>query len=164
MRSGVTKSSNLIVWWLKRVAYRIWQFKQTILPKLSAREWQDAVSELPEAVQGHLMTLKKSEKAHVLRVRRAIAESKRLNDEERQELLQMAMLHDIGKAIARSGLVMKVARVFFPISRNEHCVAGARLLHRLGFERKLVRRVLRHHTFDHQDRLLAIFQEIDDNC
>lgn len=154
---------NFIVWWLRRVAYRIWQFKQTVLPKLDRVAWHEAVSDLPLPVQAHLASLKKSEKAHILRVYRAVKTSRQINDVERLELMQMALLHDIGKAIIRSSVFMKVARVFLPLGRNEHCIAGARLLHRLGFDRSLVNRVLRHHTFDHSDRLLRIFQEIDDN-
>jgi len=160
----VADCDSFFVWWLKRVSYRIWQFKQTVLPKLDRAAWYAAVSELPSPVQEHLASLKKSEKAHILRVYRAISASRQINDAERCELLQMALLHDIGKAIIRSSVFMKVARVFLPLGRNEHCIAGARLLHRLGFERLLVRRVLRHHTFNHGDHLLQIFQQIDDNC
>ncbi|PKL49726.1 MAG: hypothetical protein CVV42_05155 [Candidatus Riflebacteria bacterium HGW-Riflebacteria-2] len=142
----------------------MWQFKQTVLPKLDRAAWYDAVRELPQPVQEHLKLLRKSEKAHILRVYRAVGASQQINDEERRELLQMALLHDIGKAIVRSSVFMKVARVFLPIGRNEHCIAGARLLNRLGFERSLVKRVLRHHTFSHSDRLLQMFQKIDDSC
>ena len=157
-------AGNLLVWWFKRVAYRIWQFKQTVLPKLDRVAWNAAISGLPQPVLTHLASLKKSEKAHILRVYRAVSASRQINDEERRELLKMALLHDIGKAIIRSSVFMKVARVFLPLGRNDHCIAGARLLHRLGFERPLVRRVLRHHTFKHDDHLLQIFQQIDDNC
>jgi len=164
LRQFVTDSNSFLVWWLQRVAYRVWQFKQTVLPKLDRAAWRAAVSELPQAVQEHLASLKKSEKAHVLRVYRAVCASRQINETERCELLQMALLHDIGKAIVRSSVFMKVARVFLPLGRNEHCIAGARLLHRLGFERSLVRRVLRHHTINHGDPLLHTFQQIDDSC
>ncbi len=160
----MTDRENLFFWWLKRVVYRVWQFKQTVLPKLDREAWRAAVSELPQPIRLHLASLKKSEKAHILRVYRAVSISHNISDEERRELLQMALLHDVGKAIIRSSVFMKVARVFLPIGRNEHCIAGARLLHRLGFERSLVRRVLRHHTVDHGDPLLQTFQQIDDSC
>jgi len=159
----VSDRNNFFYWWLKRVAYRLWQFKQTVLPKLDRAAWHKAVCSLPQPVQAHLASLKKSEKAHILRVYRAVSVSRKINDEQRNELLQMALLHDIGKAIIRSGVFMKVARVFLPVGRNQHCIAGARLLHRLGFERSLVRRVLRHHTFNHGDPLLQVFQQIDDS-
>ncbi len=157
-------SEFFFTWWLKRVVYRIWQFKQMVLPKLDRSAWQAAIKEFTPPVQKHLASLKKSEKAHVLRVHQAVATSSQLSGDERSELMQMAMLHDIGKGVIRSSLLMKVVRVLLPISRNQHCIAGARLLRRLGFEKSLVRRVLRHHTLDHGDRLLQIFQQIDDSC
>ncbi|EKD83800.1 MAG: hypothetical protein ACD_39C00443G0002 [uncultured bacterium] len=160
----MVKSDNFIFWWLKRVAYRLWQFKQTILPKLNAAEWHTALSGLSQPLQDYLNSLRKSEKAHIQRVCRVVIADAHLDEGQRTILLQLALLHDIGKAIMRSSVVMKVARVFFPIGRNEHCIAGARLLHRHGFDRTLVRRVLRHHTINHGDKLLFKFQQIDDSC
>lgn len=160
----MANSDNIVAWWLKRVAYRLWQFKQTMLPILDTAEWHGAVSELSQPLQVYLNSLRKSEKAHIQRVCRAVSADGQIDEQQRVELLQLALLHDIGKSIMRSSVIMKVARVFFPIGRNEHCIAGARLLKRHGFDRKLVRRVLRHHTFDHDDKLLQKFQQIDDSC
>jgi len=160
----VEKSDSIVLWWLRRVAYRLWQFKQTLLPKLDSTEWHASVSVLSPSLQGYLNSLRKSEKAHIQRVIRAAGTDRHIDEQQRAEFFQLALLHDIGKAIMRSSVIMKVARVFFPIGRNEHCIAGARLLHRHGFDRTLVRRVLRHHTFDHGDKLLQKFQQIDDSC
>ncbi|MBU1107618.1 MAG: HDIG domain-containing protein [Candidatus Riflebacteria bacterium] len=158
------KNDNFVVLWLRRVAYRLWQFKQTVLPRLDQSEWREAVRGFSQQLREHLNALRKSEKAHILRVYRAICADSQFVGEQRKEVLQLALLHDIGKAIIRSSVVLKVARVFLPIGRNDHCIAGARLLHRNGFDRKLVRRVLRHHTFEHDDILLQKFQQIDDSC
>jgi putative nucleotidyltransferase with HDIG domain len=160
----VTNSNNIVIWWFKRVTYRLWQFKQTIMPRLDAAEWRAAVSGLEKPLQAYLDSLRKSEKAHIQRVCRAVNEERQIDERQRSELRQLALLHDIGKSIMRSSVIMKVARVFLPIGRNEHCIAGARLLKRHGFDRTLVRRVLRHHTYDHDDRLLSKFQQIDDSC
>jgi len=158
------KNENLFIWWLRRVAYRLWQFKQTVMPKLDRSEWHEAISVFVPQLREHLDALRKSEKAHILRVYRVIREDSQFGIEQREELLQLALLHDIGKSIVRSGIILKVARVFLPIGRNDHCIAGARLLHRQGFDRKLIRRVLRHHILEHDDVLLQKFQQIDDNC
>ena len=158
------KNDNFVVRWLRRVAYRLWQFKQTVLPRLNQSEWREAIKGLSPLLCQHLNALQKSEKAHIMRVYRAIREDRRISEEQREELLQLALLHDIGKAIIRAGVVLKVARVFLPIGRNDHCIAGARLLHRNGFDRRLVRRVLLHHRAGHNDMLLQKFQQIDDSC
>lgn len=145
-----------------RISYRLWQFKQGLLPQLDLRQWQQALVGLPEQLRQQLLILKKSEKAHVLRVYMAIRAETDLPEPLRNELLQLALLHDIGKSIARHGLLFKVLKVIFPVANTQHCVAGALFLKRNKVARVMVRRVLRHHDKNTMDDILRLFQKFDD--
>ena len=142
--------------------YRVWQFKQVLLPKLQRHEWENATACLSEQVRFELGKLRKSEKAHIMRVWSDIRSDGSLNDSDRAELLELALVHDIGKAVTRPTLFFKVVKVLLPLANTEHCIAGAQLLRRLKQRRQLVRRVLRHHDDNSSDSILRLFQVYDD--
>ncbi len=147
---------------LARIFYRFWQFKQVLLPKLVVREWLEAVAVLDEPLRHQLARLKKSEKAHVMRVYTDICQAHGLPEDVQKCLLELALLHDIGKTVTRPSLLFKVAKVLFPIANTGHCIEGARLLRRFHQNRQLIRRVLRHHDETTSDPILRMFQEFDD--
>jgi len=146
----------------KRVVYRVWQFKQVLFPELQRREWENAISSLSEPIKAELGRLRKSEKAHIMRVWSDINHDGSLPESDRSELLELALVHDIGKAVTRPTLFFKVVKVLLPLANTEHCIAGARLLKRLKQKPQLVRRVLRHHDETSSDRILRLFQNYDD--
>jgi len=147
---------------LARARYRIWQFKQVLWPKFDPDKWRQATAQIDPALTAKLDGLKKSEKAHILRVYDDISRAVDLDDEQRRSLLEMALLHDIGKAVTRPSLFFKVAKVIFAFANTGHCIAGARLLWRHRQNRQLVRRVLRHHDVNPDDKILRLFQRFDD--
>lgn len=147
---------------LARARYRIWQFKQVVWPRLDRHKWQQIIAQIDPALALQLDCLKKSEKAHVLRVYDDISRAADLSDEQRYSLLELALLHDIGKTVTRPSLFFKVAKVIFAFANTGHCIAGARLLWRHRQSRQLVRRVLRHHDVNPDDELLRLFQLFDD--
>jgi putative nucleotidyltransferase with HDIG domain len=147
---------------LARICYRVWQFKQVLLPHLDYQAWQTAVAEVPLPVRQQLEKLKKSEKAHIIRVYQDISNDKALDSQTRQILLELALLHDIGKSITRPTLLFKVAKVIFSFANNEHCIAGAKFLRRHNRNKALIKRVLRHHDIGAGDDLLLLFQKYDD--
>lgn len=145
-----------------RIAYRLWQFKQVLLPQLDQTEWQQALTDLHSDLAVKLQELKKSEKAHVLRVYMAIKQERALPESLKSELLRLALLHDIGKAVVPHGLVFKVMKVFCPIANTGHCIAGARFLRQKKVDRAIILKVLRHHDENSVDPVLRYFQEFDD--
>ncbi|GAB1355172.1 MAG TPA: HD domain-containing protein [Candidatus Rifleibacterium sp.] len=147
---------------LQRALYRVWQFKQVLFPELQRSDWENAISGLSEQVRSELGKLRKSEKAHIMRVWSDISHDGSLSETDRVELLELALVHDIGKAVTRPTLFFKVAKVLLPLANTEHCVAGAKLLKRLKQNRQLIRRVLRHHDEGSSDRILRLFQAYDD--
>ena len=146
----------------QRAVYRVWQFKQVMFPELQRHDWENAVLSLSEQVRAELGKLRKSEKAHVMRVWSDISCDSNLSESDRGELLELALVHDIGKAVTRPTLFFKVVKVLLPLANTEHCIAGARLLKRLKQKRQLIRRVLRHHDENSSDRILRLFQAYDD--
>ncbi len=151
-----------ILRFLKRVAYRCWQLKQTLFPKIDQELLNEVLKKLPENLIADFKALRRSEIAHTLRVYKAIKESSTVLEKDRGMLLEMALLHDIGKGITRDTVFFKIAKVLLPISSNAHAIAGAKLLHKKRMGKVLVRRVLRHHDKNHSDRLLEVFQIFDD--
>lgn len=149
---------------LKVAMYRIWQFKQTLFPKIDQELWKEARSILPETWRCHFDKLRASERAHVLRVYSMIIQNTSIEDVNREEIILFALVHDIGKGITRHSIFFKVAKVVLPISNRAHCIAGAKLLKHLGADMKLVKRVLRHHDKPPIDSLVEQFQQIDDRC
>lgn len=148
---------------LKRIRYRCWQFKQVLFPKIDADLWLEAKNALPKLWQKHFCRLRPSERAHVLRVYAAIKDDSSLAADEKQQLLVLALVHDIGKGVTRHSILFKVVKVIFPVSNAAHCIAGARLLKKLGAERSLIRLVLRHHSTKTENDLLRKFQGFDDS-
>ena len=149
---------------IKRIIYRIWQFKQTIFPIVDNQLWQNITDKFPVTWQTYFKKLRPSEKAHILRVYREAKQIKCLSEQEYEELIELAITHDIGKSITRHSILFKVAKVILPISNHAHCIEGAKLLKKLGGNRKLIKRVLRHHDKNTKDKILLILQEIDDRC
>jgi hypothetical protein len=147
---------------IKRVVYRVWQFKQTLFPVVDESLWREALTILPDAWQTEMEKLRDSEKAHTIRVYKAIRKENFPNPETKKELLLLTLVHDIGKGITRHTIFFKVAKVLFPISPRGHCIAGAKLLRRLGADKQLVLRVLKHHEKKVSDPLLKTFQQFDD--
>jgi hypothetical protein len=150
--------------WLGRVGYRIRQFRSLLWPQVDLELWQEALAVLPVPWRSEVDRLRASEKAHVLRLYRAIKEDPDLPAGERADLLLLALTHDLGKVIERPGLVLRIAKVLLPLPNRAHPLAGAKLLRRLGAPRALVRRVARHHEPPGDDRLLALFQAFDNRC
>lgn len=147
---------------VSRICYRVWQFKQVLLPRLDRMAWQKAISGLAPSLQRQLAILKKSEKAHVMRVYQDVYSDRALDEQTRLLLLELALLHDIGKTITRPTILFKVAKVLFSFANTEHCLEGARFLRRQGQQRPLIRRVLRHHDVSTSDQVLKLFQMYDD--
>lgn len=146
----------------QRAAYRAWQFKQVLFPELQRNDWENAISGLSDRVRVELGKLRKSEKAHIMRVWSDINRDGSLRESDRVELLELALVHDIGKAVTRPTLFFKVIKVLLPLANTEHCIAGARLLKSLKQDRQLVRRVLRHHDEAASDRIIRLFLVYDD--
>lgn len=132
------------------------------MPQLKAEEWHKALHSLPSPLRQQLNTLKKSEKAHILRVYKAIHNDASLSPQLRDQLETLALLHDIGKSVTRHSIFFKVAKVLLPIANSAHCVAGARFLRVNKVDRDIIRRVLRHHDSDTSDEILKKFQSYDD--
>lgn len=145
-----------------RVFYRIWQFKQVLFGRVDENEWRKAMATLPAAWGAQLNQLRPCEKAHTMRVYNAIDKDDKLDVVERQQLLRLALLHDIGKGITRHGVFFKVMKVLLPISGAAHCIAGARFLKKAGADRQIISRVLRHHKGIPGDEILQKFQYYDD--
>ncbi|MDN5278097.1 MAG: hypothetical protein PWR01_2062 [Clostridiales bacterium] len=161
-QSAMIKNSNELKNLFKRIGYRCWQFKQVLFPVIDQNLWHEAILALPSDWRPHLKKLRPSERAHVLRVYKAVKEDNSLTEKEKERLLILALVHDIGKGITRHSLWFKIAKVIFPVSNAAHCIEGALLLRRLGADRKLIRLVLRHHSTMQNDELLKKFQGFDD--
>jgi putative nucleotidyltransferase with HDIG domain len=144
--------------------YRCWQLKQTLLPKIDPDLLIEAKEKIPPSLLENFKSLRKSEIAHTLRVYKEIKDSFTSIEDGRDELLELALLHDIGKGITRHTVFFKIAKVLLPVSSNAHAIAGAKLLFRKKMNKTLVIRVLRHHDKSHSDKLLNIFQSFDDKC
>lgn len=158
------KVENTVDRWFDRVCYRTWQFRQSLLAEISVVEWKIAISELSKPLQEQLNRLRKSEKAHTIRVWSEVQKMKTLDCVTRKELMQLALLHDIGKSITKPTLFSKIVKVLFSLSDNQHCIKGALFLKRQKLDKKLVIRILRHHCKNIDDDILCLFQTIDDRC
>ncbi len=133
-----------------------------LFPKVDPALWKEACEQLPAAWRPHFCRLRPSERAHVLRVYAAVKNDSLLKGEERRKMILLALVHDIGKGITRHGVIFKVAKVLLPIRNSAHCLAGSRLLKKLGAKSWLVRLVLRHHSQAKKNSLLDKFQRLDD--
>lgn len=132
------------------------------MPRLDHEKWKTAVSSLDKSLVKQLQMLRKSEKAHIMRVYQAIEQDRELDPQTREKLLTLALLHDIGKSITRHTVFFKIAKVLFPIANTRHCIEGARFLRSAGVSSEVVKRVLRHHSLPKGDLILKKFQEFDD--
>ena len=142
--------------------YRFWQFKQALFSKLDYTEWNQAISVLPSNLQTILNRLKNPEKAHVLRICTAINNSN-LKESDKTDMLQLALLHDIGKTVTKPNLLTKVLRVILLRTDTAHCIAGAKILRSEKCDKQLILRVLRHHDQTNTDPVLRFFQEFDNS-
>lgn len=147
---------------LHRVFYRLWQFVQVITAKVNHEQWLNATSKLDPEIRNQLNKLRRPEKAHILRVYSDIKCDLHLSEYEKQNLLELALLHDIGKSITKPTLLYKVAKVIFSVSNTRHCIEGAKFLKKLGKNKKVIIRVLRHHQLNSNDPLIKKFQLYDD--
>ncbi len=149
-------------WFLGRVAYRLRQARSVLWPQVDPVLLAAARSRLPPRWRRPFDRLGGSEKAHILRLYRAITTDPTLSDSDREALVPLALTHDLGKAITRPTFLERVVKTLLPIPNRSHPILGARLLRRLGAPPALVRRVARHHRDPGHDRLLALFQRFDD--
>lgn len=149
-------------WFLGRVAYRLRQARSVLWPQVDPAMLAEARGRLPTRWRAPFDRLGGSEKAHVLRLYRAISTDPALSEPDREALILLALTHDLGKAITRPTFLERVAKTLLPIPNRAHPILGARLLRRLGAPLSLVRRVARHHREPGNDRLLALFQRYDD--
>lgn len=148
---------------LKRCRYRYGQFCSVMWPQVDSELLREARSQLPPRWQNVFDRFLPSEFAHVLRLYRRIKNDPSIVEPERSELILLALCHDFGKTVTRPGIFERIMKTLLPIPNNAHPILGARILKKLGAPGKLVQRVLNHHKDPGNDRLLALFQKLDDN-
>lgn len=148
----------------KRFFYRVWQFYKSVRPDFKEEAWDKALAGTEERFKPYLFQLRKAEKAHVLRILKLIKEDSNLTAEEKKELSEFALIHDIGKSITKPSLIFKVAKVLFNLNGNAHCIAGARLVWRLTANKTLAVKILRHHSKAIAGDFIAKFQCYDDRA
>ncbi len=148
----------------RRILYRVRQFRSVVRPIVDPSELAAAREILPAAWRPRFDALGASEQAHVLRLVRAIRADAGLSDEDREQLLLLAVTHDLGKAVTRPRLWERVLRTLFSLPNEAHPIQSASILRRLGAPRALIRRARHHHHDPGSDRLLALFQKFDDGA
>lgn len=146
----------------QRPGYWIWKFWRTLSPEIDPELYREARSRLPERWRPALDRMLPPDKAHVLRLYKAISADPALSPEDREALIELALCHDFGKAIVRPTIFERVAKVLFPIPNISHPILGARIVRKLGGRPSLCRRIANHHKPAGNDRLLALFQSYDD--
>lgn len=149
---------------LGRCLYRINQVRLAVWPVVDQEQFLQYLEQIPWEWRRYVLRLQESEKAHVVRLCNAVAALVGISEDERAELMRLSLVHDIGKTITRPSLLMRITRVLFPIPNRSHPILGASILKRTGAPGKLLRRVARHHSDPGGDKLLALFQKLDDNC
>lgn len=149
---------------MNRIIYRCWQFYKAVFPKLDLNKWHEAEKRVDSKLLPLLSNLGKAEKSHTLRVLSLISDDKNLSEEYKNELLDFALVHDIGKAITKPSLFFKVAKVLLKLSSDAHCVAGCRAVWHSTKNKKLALRILRHHEKPNPDKFLEDFQRYDDQA
>ena len=149
---------------IDKILYRSWQFYKAVFPRLNQEKWKEAADRSDNRLRPLLEKLGKAEKAHTLRVLNLIAKDNNLTEEQRLELSDFALIHDIGKSITKPSLFFKVAKVLLRLSSDAHCVAGCRAVWHLTHDKKLALRILRHHVKPNKDPFLAVFQKYDDQA
>lgn len=154
--------TGMIVNFVRRLLYRCGQFGSVMWPVVDPADLASAREILPLDWRGRFDALGDSEKAHVLRLVRAIRADGSLSEQDRNDLLLLAMTHDLGKAVTRPRIWERVLRTVFSLPNEAHPIQSARILRELGAPRPLVRRARHHHHAPGADRLLALFQKFDD--
>jgi len=87
-----------------RIAYRAWQFWMALSARpLTAAEWQEITGLLPAPACALFATMTTADQRHCLAVQRAL----RAHGCVDRELLQAALLHDVGKGARRVPLWMR---------------------------------------------------------
>ncbi|HEY9069323.1 MAG TPA: HD domain-containing protein [Candidatus Ozemobacteraceae bacterium] len=155
---------DTILYCVGRLWYRVRQFRSVLRPVVDPVELEAARGILPAAWRSRFDALGASEKAHVLRLVRAIRADAGLADEDREQLLLLAVTHDLGKTVTRPRLWERVLRTLFSLPNEAHPSQSARILRELGAPRALIRRARHHHHDPGTDRLLALFQSYDNNA
>ena len=146
-----------------RVAYRVRQFFSVLFPRIDQELWREARDRLPPTWRKPFDRLRPSETAHVIRLYKTIKNDTNLGEADREELILLALTHDLGKGVTRPTLFEKVVKALLPIPNRAHPILGARILQRLGATATLIRRVRNHHRPAQKDRLLRIFQTYDNS-
>jgi len=146
----------------ERICYRCRQFWSILFPEVDEQLWNEAVVCIPVRWQKAVAKLRPSEKAHILRLYKAIRADKTLKEEERRGLIALALVHDIGKIVTKPGLIVRVVMTLLPVPKNSHPIMGVRILRSLGASHCLLKRVRRHHEDPGTDQLLTKFQMFDD--
>ena len=148
----------------KRFVYRCWQFIKAVNPQLDKTAWKKACDSADPRLQQLLNGLGNAEKAHTLRVLNLISEENEISAEQKKELSEFALIHDIGKAITKPSLAFKVAKVLFKLNGNAHCIAGSRAVWHLTHDKKMALRVLHHHLKTGAEPFILAFQKYDDKA
>ena len=154
--------TGMIVNVVRRLLYRCRQFRSVMWPLVDPADLASAREILPPDWRSRFDALGDSEKAHVLRLVRAIRADAGLSDQDRNDLLLLAMTHDLGKAVTRPRIWERVLRTVFSLPNEAHPIQSARILRDLGAPSALVHRARHHHHHPGPDRLLALFQKFVD--
>jgi|GEM_PF-1039380 len=146
-----------------RAVYRFMQFKSVMRPKVDDALFAEATAKLPQSWQEIIFRLLPSEKAHILRMYNKILTTPNITGQTREELIILALTHDLGKVITRPSVFERIIKTIIPIPNRAHPILSARILKRLGAPPLLIERVRQHHENPGEDKLLALFQTFDDN-
>ena len=147
----------------KQAIYRFWQFQKAVFPELNQDAWNTAIQSCPQQLVSVLNQLGKAEKAHTLRVLKLIKDDVSLENDYKNQLLDFALLHDIGKAITKPSLIFKIAKVLFKLNGNAHCIEGAKVIWRKTRNLEMAKSVLRHHQ-KRYSKFISDFQQYDDQA
>jgi putative nucleotidyltransferase with HDIG domain len=146
-----------------RITYRIRQFHGVLFPQYDPDWFSRLTNRLPPTWRSLAERLRPSEKAHVIRLGRAILADPTLTEATREKLMLLALTHDLGKTVTHPGLFERVMKTLLPLPNGSHPRVGAKLLQNLGAPPDLVRRIARHHDPHPQDEILRLFQRFDDS-
>lgn len=152
---------------LGKIRYRIWQMREELRTRKGWRadeinaKWERLLRTIPKKIKGLLNGHTNAEKAHLMRVYEGVAQDSLFAGEEQELYLRLALVHDVGKVVAKVRLWQKVLKVLLGYDFMRHAQVGSAALRALGTDEELVQLVLRHH--DAADcPLLRRFQEYDD--
>ncbi len=163
---------------MKRAQYRAGQFRDYVWPRAPGpRDMADIRRVLPPPLEALFLRQTPGERAHALRVMRAAAASGIQTG--RLELLQAALLHDVGKTRAPLSLLERVAVVLAGrywqslqerstwrpfVTARSHPEWGAEMIAKAGAPPRTIELVRRHQApAAPEDKLLAVLQMADDD-